>query len=112
VSSITEILARTDADPLVIDNSGTLVVWPLPAELGRATLLVGEVVDAVKVVEGDRVVGSRDRDGLFRLEGVVVARELLEAIGDVDARLPVIIDAVTDLGETWKPHLWDGSAGA
>jgi hypothetical protein len=112
VSSITEILARTDADPLVIDNSGTLVVGPPPAGVGRASLLVGEVVDAVKVVEGDRVVGSRDREGLFRLEGVVVARELLEAIGDVDAGLPAIIEAVTGLGETWKPCLGDGSAGA
>lgn len=108
---ISDLLFETDADPVPIDADGSRLEATVPEGLGPATLLVGPVVDAVKLVEDGRVVGSLDRDDLYAVAGVVVARSLLESIAETELSLPAIIEAAAMLGHRWESHPWEGSAG-
>ena len=114
MTQLIELLARLDADErrVVIDAVGNRIPDRVPTDLGPAALLVSPVVDALKRVWGDRVVGSIDRDQVLAVEGFVLDRDLLRRLASQEVSVSDLIGAVEDLGHVWRTHEHDGSTPA
>ncbi|MEX0863719.1 MAG: hypothetical protein WD269_02455 [Acidimicrobiia bacterium] len=114
MTQLIELMARLDADErrVVIDAMGNRIPDRVPTDLGPAALLVSPVVDALKRVWGDRVVGSIDRGQVLAVEGFVLDRDLLERLASEDVSVNDLIGAVTSLGYVWKTHEHDRSTPA
>jgi hypothetical protein len=114
VTQLIELLALLDADErrVVIDAMGNRIPDQVPTDLGPAILLVSPVVDALKRVWGDRVVGSIDRGQLLAVEGYVLDRDILERLASEEVSVNDLIGAVTSLGYVWKTLEHGGSTPA
>jgi hypothetical protein len=91
----------SSGDWLVVDAVGDPAPWPT-GEGPLARLIVDDVTDAVKDIDEDRVVASRDREELWALRGFVVHREVLKVVGRGEYTPHDLIDAVTGAGFTWS----------
>lgn len=87
---------------LVIDTHGLeLNLIPHP-KWGPAVMLVSPVTDALKEVEGGRVVGSQDRERVALVTGFAISGEVLQGLGVLPATPELIHQAVMDLGYVWE----------
>lgn len=86
---------RLDSDG-VLDLSGDI-----PGVDDRAVLLVDEVTEAVKRVEGEAIQGTVDRDELWTVKGMILDREVVLALPDDLGSPADLIEAVTDAGYHW-----------
>ena len=90
-----------DAALVAFDLEGS----PMPIDLTTIespSLLVIPVVDALKAVSADRVVGSLDKDSVLGVVGFVLSREVVQRLGDSDYTPAELVDTVADLGYLWK----------
>ena len=72
------------------------------ADQSDAMLLVEEVTDAVKSVDGKQVVGSLDREGLWSVRGVVLGGDVLDGLPAGKLDLNEVIEMVRDAGVVWQ----------
>ena len=86
---------RLDPDG-ALDLSGDTPSWD-----DRAVLVVDEVTEAVKRVEGESVLGSVDRDELWAVKGIILDREVALALPDDLGSPADLIEAVTNAGYHW-----------
>jgi len=87
---------------VVFDTAGELLESGEAPEKGAALLIVASVTDAVKVVTGDLVRGSLDRETLWAIEGFALGSEVVRALGDGVATPGELIEAVTSAGFEWQ----------
>jgi hypothetical protein len=73
--------------------------WPLP------TLLVAEVSDAVKQVEGSRVTFDLDRSLLWAVQGIAVDRTTVETLPEGSFTMAEVIQRVAAAGHAWDTTL-------
>lgn len=67
----------------------------------RAVLVVDEVTEAVKRVEGEGVLGTVDRDELWTVKGIILDREVVLGLPDDLATPADLIGAVKNAGYHW-----------
>ena len=72
-----------------------------PSPGDPAILIVREVTEAVKRVEGEEVVGSVDRDELWAVKEIVLDREVVLKLSDDLDSASGLIMAVTNAGCLW-----------
>jgi len=87
---------------VVIDASGELLDQGAVPLLGSAVLIVLPVTEAVKVVVGSVVHESLDRDTLWSIDGFVLGREVVLALGDDVTTTEDLIAAVPEAGFEWE----------
>jgi hypothetical protein len=75
----------------------------LPPKLAVPGLVVRVVTEAVKRVEGDRLVGDLDRDGLWAVLGFILDEDVVSSLGDRDYTTAELIRAVESAGYRWQP---------
>ncbi|MGH8916047.1 MAG: hypothetical protein ACRDZM_16240 [Acidimicrobiia bacterium] len=100
-------MAESTRGIVVVDTHGATVDSDrLPADLHVPGLLVEKVSEAVKRLEGGRVVEFLDRDTLWSVRGFVLDAEVLGAVADGGHITPgELIDAVIAAGFEWRPIL-------
>lgn len=93
--------ALPDAEVVAFDLEGA----PMPVDLTAVespSLLVTAVVDALKAVSADRVVGSLDKSAVLGVVGFVLSREIVQRLGGGDYLPAELVDTVSGLGYRWK----------
>jgi hypothetical protein len=89
--------ACVDSDGLGIDASSDDL--PIPA------LLVAPVSDAVKHVEGDRVIYDLDRSQLWAVQGIAIDRAIVETLPEGSFTMAEVIQLVAAAGHVWGATL-------
>jgi hypothetical protein len=98
-------LATTDP-VVVVDHAGRPFDRELlPKELPVPGLLVGTVTEAVKQVEGGRLIADLDRNTLWAVHGFVLDKKILDALGDGQFSAFDLIRAVSAAGFRWLPTI-------
>jgi hypothetical protein len=76
---------------------------PVPSGgAGPAVLVVTEVTDAVKKVEGGRVVGSLDRDGLWAIRSIELDSDVFRRLSTERMDVAALIEKVDEAGYRWR----------
>lgn len=96
-------LATTDPIVVVDHNGLPLDRELLPEELPVPGLLVALVTEAVKRVQGGRLIADLDRDSLWAVRGFVLDMTILDALGDGEFSAFDLIGAVSAAGFRWRP---------
>lgn len=86
---------------VAFDTQGNPVEVDIADVRGPATLLVAPVTDAVKRLR-DGVVESLDRDEMWVVEAMVLERDVLRDLGEVDLTADELWVAVEEAGFTWQ----------
>jgi hypothetical protein len=87
---------------VAIGSSGEILDLEEMPLLGSAVLMVAPVTESVKVVVGRVVHESLDRDTLWSIQGFVLGREVVLALGDDVTTSEDLIAAVSDAGFEWE----------
>ena len=66
-------------------------------------LLVGIVTEAVKQVNGGRLIADLDRDSLWAVRGFVLDMTIIQALGDGEFTASDLIGVVSAAGFRWRP---------
>ena len=99
ISAIRE--AANERQRIRLDSDGALDLSGDTSGDDRAILVVDQVTEAVKLVEGEEVLRSVDRDELWTVKGLILDREVVLTLPD-DLKSPAdLIKAVTDAGYHW-----------
>jgi hypothetical protein len=93
--------ALPDAEVVAFDLEGSPMSVDLTA-VEAPSLLVTPVVDALKAVSADRVVGSLDKSAVLAVVGFVLNREIVQRLGRGDYSPAGLVDTVAGLGYQWK----------
>jgi hypothetical protein len=80
-------------------HGSPLEIGSLPDE--PALLLARPVTDAVKEVEADRVVSSKDRSEMVQVEGFALGPDVLRKVGPRFLDAEQLIEAVRSAGFSW-----------
>lgn len=95
-------LAATGAERVVFESGATDPRASPAGGIAPAVLLVDRLTDAVKEVDDERVVGSRDRDGLWQVVRIELDRELILSLPAGSLDLGGVVEAVRSAGYTWR----------
>jgi hypothetical protein len=96
-------LATTDPIVVVDHNGLPLDGELLPEDLPVPGLLVGIVTEAVKQVQGGRLIADLDRESLWAVRGFVLDMTIIDALGDREFSAYDLINAVSAAGFRWRP---------
>lgn len=100
IGRLTEIL---DGDWVVFDRHGNPVGTGVPGDVGPAALLVSDVTEALKRVDGGgMVVESVDRRSMWALEAIVLNRIVLRRLAEEDVSVEGLMVAVRAAGFAWQ----------
>jgi hypothetical protein len=87
----------------VFDESGDPVDVPVPKDVGPAALLVTDVTDALKRVDGSgSVVASVDRTGMWALVAIALNEVVLRRLEGAEMPLWELMEAVRAAGFAWQ----------
>jgi hypothetical protein len=87
----------------VFDGQGNPVARPVPQDVGPAALLVTDLTDALKRVDGaDRIVDSVDRTNMWSVEAIVLNSVALRRLEDAEFSVEGLIEAVRAAGLAWQ----------
>lgn len=104
IASQTLLRLATTTPIVVVDHHGLpLDRELLPEELPVPGLLVGIVNEAVKQVNGGRLIADLDRDSLWAVRGFVLDMTIIQALGDGEFSASELIGAVSAAGFRWRP---------
>lgn len=102
--------AARPGEAVHLDRSGRLIDGAA-ADLGSpATVFVAEMTDAVKLVEGGFVTASVDRDLLWRVEGFLIAPEVLADLPENLMGVGELFAAVRSVGYRWRVQMATSSS--
>lgn len=101
VISLDSLKASSVGDRIAFDKRGDLVDIEVPDTAGPATLIVREVTDALKGVEGAQVAGSVDRSKMWHVEAIVLDRTVVESLQG-EMSVEALISAVSAAGHYWE----------
>jgi hypothetical protein len=93
--------ASPSLTPTGVDVDGEEMSLDTLSERSVPGLVVGSVTEAVKRLEGSKVVEHVDRDTLWQVEGFVLDRSIIDRLPDDIESVRQLIDAVTGLGLEW-----------
>lgn len=99
--STAKLLASLHEGHVAFDTQGNPVEVDGAHIRGAATLLVVPVTDAVKRLR-DGVVESLDRDEMWLVEAMVLGRDVLGRLGEVDLTAEELWLAVEEAGFAWQ----------
>lgn len=99
--SIAQLRGAVEDGYVVFDKTGALIDTPAPQGAGPATLLVSEMTDALKTVEGDRITGSLDRGGVWVVEAIVLGLEVLDLL-EGEMTVEELLKDVPQAGFEWQ----------
>lgn len=91
-----------DGDWAVFNQNGDPVGLGVPGDVGPAALLVSDVTEALKRVDGDVVVESVDRRTMWFVEAIVLNRIVLERLPPEDVSVEGLMEAVRSAGFAWQ----------
>ncbi|HEX6299403.1 MAG TPA: hypothetical protein VF148_02940 [Acidimicrobiia bacterium] len=86
---------------VAFDKSGNPLEIDIPGDIGPAALLVSQVTDAVKRLDGDTV-ESVDRDQMWLVEAIVLNSVVLRRLGHLEATPEELLAAVREAGYSWQ----------
>jgi hypothetical protein len=95
-------LVDSGADRVVFEADSSVPLAVPAGGIAPAVLFVDKVTDAVKDVDGGRVVGSRDRDGLWQVGRIELDRELVISLPSGSLDLGGVVEGVRSAGYTWR----------
>lgn len=87
---------------VAVTPSGSILDPPALTGPGPAVLLVTEVTEAVKRLDGARIVDSVDRSRLWEVEAIVLEEVVLDDLGSDDMGWAELVEAVTAAGYDWQ----------
>ena len=88
---------------IVVDITGAPVqVEGLPENVVVPALVVGRMSEAVKGVDGEKVVAYLNRDTMWAVEGFVLSGEVASILPDELESAASLIEAVTGAGLAWS----------
>ena len=91
---------------MAVTPGGSILDPPAPTGLGTAVLLVAEVTEAVKHLDGAKIVESVDRSRLWDLEAIVLEEAVLIDLGSDDMDWAELMEAVVAAGYDWQVAAW------
>lgn len=97
-----KVLVEAGVERLGFDAAGEAIEPDLLATGGPAVLRVGNVTDAVKLVDEGRIVGPVDRDTLWAVRWFELDREVVLKLGSVEIEPGELIEAVEASGHRWQ----------
>ena len=95
-------LVEGGADRIVFDTDGEAIEAEDSSAVGPAVLLVDEVTDAVKQVEGDRIIGSLDRKNLWAIRRFELDREVVLDLDTGTVGPEELVEVVKAAGYRWR----------
>lgn len=95
-------LVEAGVDRLAFDVRGETIEPDRLSASGPAVMRVDEPTDAVKRVDGDRIVGSVDRETLWAVRWFELDREVVLELGTGTIRPGELIEAVKEAGHRWR----------
>ena len=99
-------LARDGPDRILVDTAGVpYQVERLPDDAIPPALVVAKVTEAVKEIEGERVVGYLNRDAMWVVEGFLLSGDVVSILPDGVDSAASLIEAVTRAGFQWSAAL-------
>ena len=102
--SVSELAERLgDEDWVVVTPDGQFIDMEIPRSIGPATLLVRPVTDALKRVEGTRIVDSVSRDEVWSVDGFALNRVVLNKLsGELTPQ--GLYEAVRETRLSWQVY--------